>query len=124
MSGSGGGGDGDFRESDRPAPRPGQGSGGGDVGPDDPCHIVEITNLNSVDRAVVAGLRPGDSLALVYEVGPPQRLVATTAAGAIAGSITSPSMLQLIQCMLAGNAYVATVLVVRGAQVQVRIEPR
>ena len=33
-------------------------------------------------------------------------------------------MLQLIQCIFAGNAYSAIVLVVRGAQVQVRIEPR
>ena len=125
MSGGGGGG-GDFREPDRPAPRPtlGGGSGGGDVGPGNPCHIIEVTNLNSVDRAVVAGLRPNDSLAVVYQAGPPQRLVATTAAGTIAGSITSPSMLQLIQCIFAGNAYSAIVLVVRGAQVQVRIEPR
>jgi hypothetical protein len=115
--GGGGGGDGDWRKPDRPV-------GGGDVGPDDPCNIVEVTNINSVDRAIAATLREGDELFLVYEPGPPQRLVATTFAGAIAGSITSPSMLQLIQCIVAGNAYVAVVLVVRGAQVQVRIQPR
>jgi len=87
---SGGGGGGDFRESDRPAPRPtpgGGGGGGGAGGRDNPCNIVEITNLNSVDPAVVAGLRPNDSLTVVYQPGPPQRLVAATAAGTTAGSI-------------------------------------
>lgn len=118
MSGGGGGGGGDdWRKPDRPV-------GGGDGGPDDPCNIIEVTSLNSVDRAVAATLREGDELFLVYEPGPPQRLVANSAANVTAGSITSPSMLQLIQCIIAGTAYVALVLTVRGAQVQVRIQPR
>ena len=116
MSGGGGGGGDDWRKPDRPTV--------GDGGPEDPCNIIEVTNINSVDRVVASSLSEGDDLFLEYEPGPPQRLVVKTLTGAILGSITSPSMLQLIQCIIAGNAYVAVVLVVRGAQVQVRIQPR
>jgi hypothetical protein len=83
-----------------------------------------VTTLNSVNRNVVASLRPNDRLAVVFQAGPPQRLVAQTQAGATAGSITSPSMLQIIQCIQAGHNYDAVVLSVRSAQCQVRIEPR
>jgi hypothetical protein len=115
---------GDWRPEAKPVSKPkGQGGGGRDV-PPDPCNIVEITNLNSVNRTVITGLRPGDRLDVVFQAGPPQRLVAQTTAGAIAGSITSPSMLQIIQCIQAGTSYVAEVLSVRGAQCQVRIQPK
>jgi len=125
MSGPSGGG-GDWRpEPKKPGPKPkGQGDGGGGAPPPDPCNITEVTNLNSVNRTAVAGLRPGDQLDVVFQVGPPQRLVAQTTARVIAGSITSPSMLQIIQCIQAGTLYVAEVLSVRGAQCQVRIQPK
>lgn len=123
MSGSGGGGD--WRPEAKPVSQPkGQGDGGGGEVPPDPCNITEITTLNSVNRTVIAGLRPGDRLDVIFQAGPPQRLVAQTAVGAIAGSITSPSMLQFIQCIQAGVSYAAEVLSVRGAQCQVRIEPK
>lgn len=125
MSGSGGGGN-DWRpEPAKPAPKTKSGDqGGGAKPPPDPCNITEVTTLNSVNRNVVASLRPNDRLAVVFQAGPPQRLVAQTQAGATAGSITSPSMLQIIQCIQAGHNYDAVVLSVRSAQCQVRIEPR
>jgi len=123
MSGPGGGG-GDWRPEPKEPPQPKAGAGDGGTRPADPCNIIETTNLNSVNRTAVTGLRPGDRLDIVFQAGPPQRLVAQTGAGVIAGSITSPSMLQIIQCIQAGNNYVAEVIAIRGAQCQVRIQPR
>lgn len=124
---SGGGGGGEWRpEPKEPKSRPkGSGKGGGSSSPPpDPCNITEITSLNSVNCTVVASLRQGDRLAVVFQAGPPRQLIAQTATGAIAGSITSPSMLQIIQCIQTGVAYVAEVLSVRGAQCQVQIQPQ
>ena len=125
MSGGGGGG-GEWRDNPkviRPVKTGGDGSDSGSSVPD-ACNISEVTNLNSVDRAVVSGLRNGDHLPVVFLPGPPQRLVAKTQQGTTAGSITSPSMLQIIQCIQAGVEYEAEVLGVRGAQCQVRIAPK
>ena len=100
----------------------GTGDGGG--GEPDPCAIVEATNLNSVDRSVLATVRAGDVLQVVFLVGPPRRLIAQTSAGGVVGSITSPSMLQLIVCITqSGRQYQATVLSIRGALVQVEVKP-
>jgi hypothetical protein len=108
----------------RPAPRQGEGEGSGrGSAPPAPCNINETTTLNSVNRNVIATLSPNDRLNVVLQAGPPQRLVAEQQPGTIAGSITSPTMLQIIQCIQAGYNYVAVVLSVRGAQCQVRIEP-
>lgn len=125
MSGQGGGGD-TWRPEPKPAPKPkGDGDGGGGGVPPDPCNIVETTTLNSPNRTVVTTLRTGDLLTVVFQAGPPQRLVAEQSPGVIAGSITSPTMLQIIQCITqGGHAYVAEVLSVRGAICQVRVRPR
>jgi hypothetical protein len=127
MSGTGGGGD-TWRPQPKPAPKNKAGdgsSGGGEVPPDDPCNIIETTALNSPNRTVVSTLRTGDLLTLVFQVGPPQRLVAEQSRGVVAGSITSPSMLHIIQCITqGGHTYVAEVLSVRGAICQVRVRPR
>jgi hypothetical protein len=123
MSGGGGGGD-TWRPEPKPTPRP-KGGGGGENVPPDPCNIVETTTLNSPNRTVVTTLRTGDLLTVVFQAGPPQRLVAEHSSGATAGSITSPSMLQIIQCITqGGHGYVAEVLSVRGAICQVRVRPR
>lgn len=126
MSGGGGGG-GDWRPAAKgPAPKAEGGTKGdeGQQAPPEPCNILETTNLNSVDRTVLAGLRPGDRLPVEYESGPPQRLVAKSPSGVVAGSITSPSMVQIIRCIQDGYGYQAVVLAIRGAQCQVRVEPR
>lgn len=121
MSGSGGGG-GDWRPDPIPvSPKTKGGGGGGDGGPPDPCDISERTNLNSVDRMVLASLRAGHVLRVVYQAGPPRRLVAMNAANETVGSITSPAMAQIIQCIQAGVSFEAEVLSIRGALCQVEV---
>ncbi len=122
MSGGGSG------DSWRPEPQPvtppekGGGGGGGSATPD-ACNIREKATLNSPNRTVITGLREGDQLAVVFESGPPQRLVARTA-NAVAGSITSAKMAQLILCIQSGVEYVAVVLSVNGAVCTVRVQPK
>ncbi|WNG60926.1 hypothetical protein F0U59_44125 [Archangium gephyra] len=106
-------------------PKEGDGGGGGGGGIPDACNIQETTTLNSANRTVISGLRAGDVLDVVFEPGPPQRLVARTMAGVVAGAITSPSLLQFIQCITQSNVgYAAEVLSVRGAVCQVRVQPK
>lgn len=125
MSG-GGGSDDTWRPDVKPVPGPkgskgGSGKGGG--GQADPCNIVETTTLNSANRTVVSTLRVGDLLDVVFQPGPPQRLVAEKSPNVIAGSITSPAMLQIIQCIVqGGNQYVAEVQSIRGAVCQVKVQ--
>ena len=124
MSGSGGGGS--WRPSPKPVTPPRSGGGGGSGGRPipAPCDITEKTNLNSVDRNVLSTIRLGQILEVVFEIGPPRRLVAQAPAG-IVGAITSPSMPQIIQCITQGNhAYVAEVLSIRGGICEVEIRPR
>jgi hypothetical protein len=127
MSGSGGGSD-----SWRPEPMPvapeateinkGGGGGGGKV-PASPCNIVETTSLNSVNRTVLSKLRTGSTLRV--NLLQTRRLVAETEdKGEVAGSITSPSMAQLILCIQGGTEYIAEVLSVRGGLCQIQIRPK
>lgn len=109
MSG-GGGGDDTWRKIADPSP--GQ--------PPNPCDIDELTMLNSPDRSVLSSLSAGMLLNVEYEAGPPRRLIARAPAG-VAGSITSISLPQLIQCIQANNKYVAEILTLRGAVCQVRV---
>jgi hypothetical protein len=111
----GGGGDDTWRRPAKPV------GGGGPPTGDDPCAIDEITTINSPDRTVLGAVRVGDTLALVLEMGPPRRLLAHAAGGRVAGSITSPSLAQIIVCIQAGVAYGLEVLSVRGAVCLVRI---
>jgi hypothetical protein len=110
----------------RPITKPKDGDGGGGGGGiPDAYNIQETTTLNSPDRTVISGLRTGDVLEVVFELGPPRRLVAKTSAGAVAGAITSPSLPQFIQCITQSNVrYTAEVLSVRGAVCQVRVQPQ
>lgn len=115
---SGGGGRSDWTETRRPPPA---GSGGGGGTGVDPCDIVSLTNLNSPNPAVVPTLRPGDVLDVRLQAGPPRVLQARTAAGQVAGSITSPEMPRIIDCIRQGVIFVADVVTVRGGVCQVRI---
>lgn len=126
MSGGSGGGGGEWRPPATPTPKSGADKdGGGGKPPKDPCNIIETTTLNSPVAAVIATLRAGDLLAVVFQPGPPQRLVAEQSPGVIAGSITSPSMLQIIQCIRnEGVEYQAEVISVKGAICQIRIQPK
>lgn len=109
-------------------PLPGSGSSdwrpAGPAGGGDTCEVIEVTALNSPDKDVISGLSEGDVLGVRYEVGPPQRLVALKGSQ-VAGSITSPSMLQIIRCIRERDReYVAIVLNIRGAICQVRVQPK
>lgn len=122
MSGSGGG-SGDWRpEPKAPVPdiKAGNGLGGGGVA-GDPCVINEVTSLNSVSQAALHNVGLGTLLNVVFVVGPPQRLVAQDNTGQIVGSITSRSMLQMIECIQSGRQYVAEVLGIQGGSCQVRV---
>lgn len=120
MSGGGGGG-GDWRpEPKAPVPEP-KGGGGGGVVAGDPCVIDEVTSLNSVSPAALRNVGPGSLLNVVFMAGPPQRLVVQDNSGQIVGSITSRSMLQIIECIQSGRRYVAEVLGIQGGSCQVRV---
>ncbi len=125
MSGGGGGGD-----AWRPEPKPvvpksdDVQQGGGSTRPSGACDLIENTTLNSPNRTVIATLRQGDLLDVHLDSGPPQKLLALTLTGSTAGSITSPSMLQIITCIKAGHAYQAEVLSIRGAVCQIQIRPK
>jgi hypothetical protein len=130
MSGSGGGHH-DWRPEPKEAPKgrgakgggPAGGGGGGGGGQPDPCEIVETTTLNSANRTALATLRVGDMLDVVFKAGPPQQLLAQSRGNTV-GSITSPSMPQIIQCIRAGNSYAAEIKSIRGAICQVEVRRR
>jgi hypothetical protein len=113
MSG-GGGGDETWRKPAKPV-------GDGQPSGDDPCAVEEITTINSPDRTVLSSVIVGAVLDLVLDMGPPRRLLAHTGSGQVAGSITSPSLAQIIRCIQAGVSYGLLVLSLRGAVCQVRI---
>jgi hypothetical protein len=117
-----GGGPSDFDPPSRTDPKPkGGGGGGGDEF--DRCVFTEITTLSSPNAAVIATLAVGDRLNVVYEAGPPQRVVAMTPANVIAGSITSAKLLLIIECIGEGRQYVAIVTAIAGGRVTVEIRP-
>lgn len=119
MSGGGGGG-GDWRpEPKAPVSRQEGGNGGGTPG--DPCVIDEVTSLNSVSPAALRNVGVGALLDVMFIAGPPQRLVVQNNTGQIAGSLTSRSMLQIIECIQSGRRYVAEVLGIQGGSCQVRV---
>ena len=117
MSGSGGGG---IRKPDEwRLP-----SDTGAPGEDDECDIVEETVLNSPNPEVVSGLEPGQRLSVVLVAEPRQRVVAMTASGQIAGSITFPRLLTLIECIGKERSYEAEVLRVDHGLVLIRVSSK
>lgn len=113
-------------ETPRPPARPvRRRDDGGDGPPRDPgCDLVEPTVLNSPDRNVVATVRVGDALPVRYDHGPPKRLLVQALSGAVVGSLTPPSLAQLISCIEAGASYEAVVLAIRGGRVEVQVQIR
>jgi hypothetical protein len=118
---SGGGGGGEWRPDPIQPRIKSDGDQGG--GQPDVCNISEVTNLNSVDPKALITIGVGTVLQVRYAPGPPMRLLAETGQGSTVGSITSPSMPQLIQCIQAGRSYVAEVQALRGGicRVEVRL---
>jgi hypothetical protein len=123
MSSSGGGGGDDWREMPKAVPTAGKGggAGGGGGARPDACNIVEDTTLNSPVAAVIAALKVGDKMQV--QVRPPRGLIAVTAGGAIAGSITCASMLQIIACIQNGHLFEAEVVGLHGGACDIRVQP-
>ena len=89
------------------------------------CSALDIeTILNSPDEAVVKHLKRGEELAVDMEKTQTQGtiLVAKDGHGKVAGSLTPPSLITIINCMGGGYKYVAVVLDdVKGGLIRVRI---
>jgi len=101
----------------------GGGGGGGDSSTDCGSLIVETT-LNSPVSAVVSLLKKDDRLTVEIQVGASgiNSLVAKRG-GQIAGSLTPPSLITILNCIQGGFQYVAIVLNdVTGGVVRVRIQ--
>ena len=84
--------------------------------------MIFRTHLNSPDPAVVAGLTDRQVLE-VFASSPTGPVLARTADGGTAGSITAGQMLRLLECIEGGTGYVAVVLSVTGGRVQVEVRP-
>ena len=88
------------------------------------CSIVERTILNSPVHSVVSSIAPNTDLDVVLETTPRKRLVAVDSSGAVAGSITSSRLVDLIECIESGHDYVAAVLSTSSGRIEVEIRPK
>ena len=102
----------------------GAGGGGQPPDPDDPCSIAEKTYVNSPNRNVAGTVRVNDVLDVRFRAGPPSLLEVVTQGGAVLGSLTPPSMPQLMVCSRAGRNYTATVTNIQGGRIEVKVEPK
>ena len=128
MSGSGGGGGSDDDSKNwRPVysvPPVGGAGGGGIAGGDggaNPCMFTELAVLASPNAQVIGNLVVGTILSVVLQENP-LRVVALHQ-GAIAGSITSARLADIIECIRRGQVYEATVTQSAGGLVRVEIYP-
>lgn len=110
MSGSGGS-----------SPPRGSNGNGGSV---DCASLVVDTTLNSPEPLVVKTLKKGDKLAVELGRSPQGRdfLLAKTLSGQVAGSLTPPRVLDIMNCLKSGHSYIAEVLAdPTGGECRVRI---
>lgn len=87
----------------------------------DPCVLEDVTTLNSASLIGLRTVRVGDDLEVAFIEGPPRKLVVLDQKNQVLGTITSRSMLQIMECIQAGRSYRAYVLAVNGGACQVRI---
>lgn len=125
MSGPGGG-DSDSNNwrpvSSVPTPKDaadGEGLPGG--GGPNPCMFTELAVLASPNAQVIGNLIVGSVLAVVLQENP-LRVVAVYE-GAIAGSITSARLADIIECIRRGQIYAAGVTAINGGIIRVEIYP-
>lgn len=98
--------------------------GGGAVRTEIACERLSFdTQLSSPKPAVVAQLKVDDVLAVEIDQQGPAQVVVIKLGNQIAGGITSPKMVRLLECLQAGSTYQATVTSISGGQVSVRISP-
>jgi hypothetical protein len=104
----------------------GSGGGGWEPRPPDCESFILRTHLNSPQAGVVRTLQVGQILEvqLQQQGGGRVIVVAVTAAGQVAGSITGTGLGLLIQCLQDGHDFVAVVENVTGGSVEVTIRPR
>jgi hypothetical protein len=100
---------------------PGDSSYGGPSRSASDCNIIEKVPLNSPKASVLKTIHVGDVLTVELQ---DQTLVAVTKVGAIAGSLTPLSLLDLIDCIGKGRRYVACVTDLQGGLCEVEIRPR
>ena len=115
MSGTGGSGSRSTPQNPSLGPREGQSGGSAD-----PCDLVERTNLNSPKKSVISALQIGAVLDVDISHGPPTQLLAKYGSQ-VAGSITSQSMHQIINCIKNGYNYQAVVIFLHGGNVRVEV---
>ncbi len=97
---------------------------GGGLSGKDKCAIVELTALNSPVRDVVSGLSVGGILHVELETSPRNRIVVRDIkTGEIAGAITSPRLVDLIECIQGDYAYEAEVKSITGGRIEIEIRP-
>lgn len=104
----------------------GSGGGGGGYSTDQPdCSTLTLTtHLNSPKPAVLKTLKRGDKLAIELQTqGGKPIVVAKTAQGQIAGSITGAGLAKLIGCLQQGFPFHAVVISIAGGGCEVSVQP-
>lgn len=99
------------------------GGGGGYPGPTrtrTDCNIVESVPLNSPSPTVLPIVKVGDTLDVVEQ----KKVLVALHNGAVAGSLTPASLLDLLDCIAKGKVYVAHVTHRAGGLCQVEIRPK
>ena len=103
----------------------GGGGGGSSPRPPDCGSLILRTHLNSPQPAVVRTLRARQVLQVQLQQSVGRTIVvALTASGQVAGSITGAGLGMLIQCLRDGHDFVAVVENVAGGSVEVTVRPR
>lgn len=122
MSGSGGGRD-DYTPPNIPSRPSSSGGGAGDSAGGDPCAIYQQAPLNSPRPGVVSTLNIGDVLVIVLNSAGVRPVLEVHAPAGVVGSLTHTGHVQIIDCIKAGNSYVAEVVGRSGAAIDLQVRP-
>lgn len=100
----------------------GGGGGGGGSSYPSPCESLRFdAQLTSPQAAVVSTLKVGEVLMIALANLKGQTVVQVLRSGQVAGGLTGPDAGRLRECLEDGHSYEATVLIVNGGQVRVRV---
>lgn len=95
----------------------------GEPGPELDCAVLhDRTILSSPVPSVLSKLKKDDVLSL-HLSDPKGPLLVVTDEGEIAGSITSPKMVQLILCIEAGFSFIVIIQDIQGGRCDVLVRP-
>lgn len=116
MGGSGGGTPDFGRPSGGGGPQPGN---GGDL-----CSsLTEDTLIASPAPAVISTITVGETLRLSLSPGDNPPVLAQKPSGVLVGTVMPTFLVDLVDCMRAGNAYEVKVLEISGGAIRVRVQP-